>query len=50
MVAPIIGRDSEMIGLHRTYLRSDGRGKAAVTPQWAVLGSRWIQVQTPMTC
>lgn len=40
MVALIAGADGEMIGLHRTYLRNDGRGKAEVEPQRAVLGSR----------
>jgi hypothetical protein len=40
MLARITGPDGAMIGLHRTYLRRDGRGKAAVKPQRAVLGSR----------
>jgi DNA primase len=40
MVALIAGVDGEMIGLHRTYLRSDGRDKAEVEPQRAVLGRR----------
>ncbi len=40
MLARITGPDGAMIGLHRTYLRGDGGGKAAVKPQRAVLGSR----------
>ena len=39
MVALIIrGRDDEPIGVHRTILARDGRGKAPVTPQKMMLG------------
>lgn len=38
LVADVAGR---AIGIHRTYLRADGRGKAAVEPDRASLGPVW---------
>ena len=39
MVALIIrGRDDEPIGIHRTFLVRDGRGKAPISPQKMMLG------------
>jgi hypothetical protein len=38
MVAKIANLDGELIGLHRTFLRPDGLGKAEIEPQKAMLG------------
>jgi putative DNA primase/helicase len=38
MVAKIVNIDGELIGLHRTFLRPDGSGKADIEPQKAMLG------------
>jgi putative DNA primase/helicase len=38
MVARITNVDGELIGIHRTFLRPDGSGKADVDPQKAMLG------------
>ena len=39
MVAAVQAADGRLIGLHRTYLRPDGRGKAGVEPAKKMLGS-----------
>jgi putative DNA primase/helicase len=39
MLAKIVNIDDELIGVHRTYLRGDGRGKADNPTQKASLGS-----------
>ena len=41
MLAEIVDAAGEMTGLHRTYLRPDGAGKAAVEPAKASLGVVW---------
>jgi putative DNA primase/helicase len=38
MIARLDNVDGELIGIHRTFLRSDGLGKAEVEPQKAMLG------------
>jgi putative DNA primase/helicase len=38
MVAAVQGADGRLTGLHRTYLRPDGHGKAAVEPVKKMLG------------
>jgi phage/plasmid primase-like uncharacterized protein len=38
MVAPIYSVDGELIGIHRTFLRPDGSGKADLDPDKAMLG------------
>jgi hypothetical protein len=38
MLAKIVNLDGELIGLHRTFLRPDGSGKADIEPQKAMLG------------
>jgi putative DNA primase/helicase len=38
MLAAIVNVDGELIGVHRTYLRSDGAGKADIDPAKAMLG------------
>ncbi len=38
MLARVDGPDGKPVGLHRTFLRPDGSGKAAVTPDKAALG------------
>jgi hypothetical protein len=38
MLGRIDNVDGELIGIHRTYLRPDGSGKAAVEPAKAMLG------------
>jgi putative DNA primase/helicase len=38
MVAAIVNVAGELIGVHRTYLRPDGTGKADVEPAKALLG------------
>jgi phage/plasmid primase-like uncharacterized protein len=38
MVAKVVNLDGELIGLHRTFLRPDGSGKADIEPQKAMLG------------
>jgi putative DNA primase/helicase len=38
MIAAIVDVDGRLIGVHRTYLRSDGSGKAEVEPAKAMLG------------
>ncbi len=38
MVAAIVDAFGELIGVHRTYLRPDGSGKANVEPEKAMLG------------
>jgi phage/plasmid primase-like uncharacterized protein len=38
MIARIDNIDGEMIGIHRTFLRVDGSGKANIEPQKAMLG------------
>jgi putative DNA primase/helicase len=39
MVAAVQAADSRLSGLHRTYLRPDGRGKAGVAPVKKMLGA-----------
>ena len=41
MLAQIVDVAGDMTGLHRTYLRSDGAGKADVEPAKASLGVVW---------
>lgn len=41
MVALVSGVDGAGVGVHRTYLRRDGAGKAAVEPPRAALGPIW---------
>jgi putative DNA primase/helicase len=38
MVARVVNIDGELIGLHRTFVRPDGSGKADIEPQKAMLG------------
>ena len=38
MVCAVRGADGLIYGVHRTWLRPDGSGKAAVAPQKAMLG------------
>jgi len=38
MIAAVQGADGKIVGVHRTYLRSDGSGKADIEPQKAALG------------
>src|SRR5262249_53564311 len=38
MIAPVQGPDRSIIGLHRTYLRADGRDKAPITKPRKMLG------------
>ena len=38
MVAKVVNVDCELIGVHRTFLRPDGLGKADIEPQKASLG------------
>jgi putative DNA primase/helicase len=38
MVAKVVNVDGELIGLHRTFLRPNGSGKADIEPQKAMLG------------
>jgi phage/plasmid primase-like uncharacterized protein len=38
MIARVDNIDGELIGIHRTFLRPDGSGKANVEPQKAMLG------------
>jgi hypothetical protein len=38
MIARVESSDGHLIGIHRTYLRPDGAGKADVEPQKAMLG------------
>jgi hypothetical protein len=39
MVGLVTGADGEPLGVHRTYLAADGRGKAPVSPQKMSLGA-----------
>jgi hypothetical protein len=41
MVALVVNAESAPVGVHRTYLAADGRGKAKVTPDKASLGPVW---------
>ena len=38
MIAGVQGPDGQLTGVHRTYLRDDGEGKADVKPDKAMLG------------
>jgi putative DNA primase/helicase len=38
MIARIDGPDGELIGIHRTFLRPDGKDKADIKPQKAMMG------------
>jgi hypothetical protein len=41
MLAPIQAADRRVVGVHRTYLQHDGRGKAPVSPAKRMLGQAW---------
>ncbi len=41
MLAQVVDVDGRHCGVHRTFLRPDGAGKAAVTPDRASLGPIW---------
>lgn len=41
MVALVAGQDGRTVAVHRTFLASDGSGKARVTPDRASLGPVW---------
>jgi putative DNA primase/helicase len=41
MIALVTDRNDQPIGIHRTYLRADGSGKANAEPQRAGLGPVW---------
>jgi hypothetical protein len=41
LVAAVRDTDGQFVGVHRTYLRRDGSGKAEIEPQRASLGPVW---------